>query len=90
MEACPVGQRDILAEVHQGLEKEDETDKGQLSSDTHCQVMTTHEQIAGQNMTSLWCSKGMGPVSCQRLASELTLYKETYDNLEFIYVCEII
>lgn len=42
IDPCPVRQRGMLAEVQQGLAKDDETNKGQLSSDTHCQVMTTH------------------------------------------------
>lgn len=49
MDLCLVGQRGILGQVQEGLAKDAETDKGQLSSGTHCQVMAAHGQTAGQN-----------------------------------------
>lgn len=49
MNLCQVGQRDILGQAHWGLAKDIETDKGQLSSGTHCQVIAAHGQAAGQN-----------------------------------------
>lgn len=49
MDPCPVRQRGILREVQSGFAKASETDKGQLSSVTHCQVMAAHGETAGQN-----------------------------------------
>lgn len=50
MNPCPVwGQRRVLGQVQLCLAKADETDKGQLSSVTNCQVMTAPGETAGQN-----------------------------------------
>lgn len=53
MDPCPMGQRDILGQVQLCLAKEDEMDKGQLSSVTHCQVMSAHGETTGHITVSV-------------------------------------
>lgn len=76
MDPCPVGQRGILGQVQEGLAKNGEADKGQLSSDTHCQVMAAHGQTAaGQNRGAVCVIvRGAGTSCPQGLAVKAVHY----------------